>query len=138
MEIEQEKAILSHLREDNINWDCTTRRKLIHFGFQFDMKGGNIQPATPIPEYLAEAHYLAAQLLLRNGLEHQLNQCTVAIYEPGLGVVEHSENPLLGNTVVTVGFQGVVLISGHLMVLILRQSPSTIEGVTSLPSPEIA
>ena len=108
LEHEQEEIILNHLNEYNFVWDTSTRRKLTHFGFEFDHKGENIQPPTPIPSYSAEAHHLAAQLLLNGGLDHTLNQCTVAMYDPGVGVGEHLENPLLGKTVVTIGLHGSV------------------------------
>ena len=104
----QEQTIRDELNEDTIDMDNHTRRKLKQFGFQFDSKGHNVQPSTPIPEYLAVAHHIAAQLPLRNGLPHELNQCTVAVHEPRVGVGDHKENQALGDVVLTFGLQGAV------------------------------
>ena len=98
---EQESAILKQIEDDNVEWDVSTRRKLKHFGFSFDAKGNHVALTTPIPDYLTEAHHIAADILLKNGLNHQLNQCTVAVYEPGVGVGDHKENPELGESVAT-------------------------------------
>ena len=65
-------------------------------------------PADPIPEFLAEAHNLAAELLLRHGIPHELNQSGLAQYEQGVGVGSHTEKPALGRVVVTLGLQGSV------------------------------
>ena len=105
---EQETNILRQLEDDNMEWDVSTRRKLKNLGFSFDSKGNHIARATLIPDYLAEAHHIAADILLKHGLNHQLNQCTVAIYEPGVGVGYHKENAELAESVVTVGLGGSV------------------------------
>ena len=102
---QQEESLLNMIHTAQIDWDKSTRRALKHYGYTFDTGGSNIAPADPIPEFLAEAHHLAAELLLRHGIPHELNQCTLAQYEPGVGVGSHTENPALGKVVVTLGLQ---------------------------------
>ena len=106
LDVEQEDSILTRLSEEVTDWDCSTRQKFKHFGFKFDLKGQNVQPSTPIPVFLWEEHHIAAQLLLKSGIDHTLNQCTVVVYEPGVGIGDYTENPLLGDAVVTIGLQG--------------------------------
>ena len=107
-DVEPEDLILTRLSEEVIDWDCTARQKFKHCGFEFDLKGQNVQPSTAITEFLAQAHHIAAQLLLNSRIDHALNQCTVAVYEPRVGIGDHTENSLLGDAVVTIGLQGSV------------------------------
>ena len=51
---------------------------------------------------------MAAHLLLNSGLDHTLNQCTVAVFDSRLGVGERLQNPLFGKRVVTIGLHGSV------------------------------
>ena len=82
-------------------WDTSTRRKLKHFGFSHDHKGGNVQPTDPIPAFLETARNLAQQFLKENDIEEPINQCSIADCPPGVGVGEHFENFMLGKVVVT-------------------------------------
>ena len=107
---EQVNIILQQLEDDNIDWDVTTRGELKYFAFSFGAKDNHVALAKPTADYLAVAHPIAADILLENVLNHQLNQCTVAIYEPGVGVGNHKENPELGESVVTIGLGGSVRI----------------------------
>ena len=121
---EQETNILRQLEDDNIEWDVSARHKLKQFGFFLYSKGNHIAPATPIPDHLAEAHHIAADILLKHGLNHQLNQCTVAIYEQGVGVGDHKDSPELGESVVT------VVLGGSVPICFLPPQNSELEAVT--------
>ena len=105
---QQEESLLNMIHTAQIDWDKSTRRALKHYGYKFHTGGSNIAPADPIPESPAEAHHLAAESLLRHGIPYELNQCTVARYEPGVGVGSHTESPALGKVVVMLGLQGSV------------------------------
>ena len=50
---ESERTILGNLGAET-QWDTSTRRKIIHFGYSFDKSGNNVSWAPPIPEYLHE------------------------------------------------------------------------------------
>ena len=97
---EQESELLKAI-ESRDDWDTRTRRRLKHFCFSHEIGSGNIQPSSPIPEFLGAAQNLAQQLLRENDIEDVLNQCTMADYPPGVGVSDHLEHFMLGKVVVT-------------------------------------
>ena len=119
---EQESEVLKAI-ESLGDWDTRTRRRLKHFGLSHDIGGGNIQPSSPIPEFLGTAQNLAQQLLRENDTEDVLNQCTIADYPPGVGVSDHLENFMSGKIVVTLH-----LLCTVPMVLVLKAGgePTTI------------
>ena len=98
---EEETTNLSNL-ETETQWDTSTRRKMIHFGYSFDKSGNNVSPAPPIPEYLHEIQSKLQRWLSLNDIQETLNQCSVHDYEPNTGVSPNIDQPCMGPVIATV------------------------------------
>jgi alkylated DNA repair protein (DNA oxidative demethylase) len=76
------------------------KRRVIHFGWDYDYEGWQIRPAPPPPPLLAELRMRSARVA---GIDAKsLAQMMVACYPPGAAIGWHRDSPMFGSPVVGV------------------------------------
>jgi alkylated DNA repair dioxygenase AlkB len=76
------------------------RRKVIHYGFDYDYDGWSIRPTDPIPDFLEP---LVLRCAAAAGVERDaLRQMLVARYPPGATIGWHRDAPMFGSPVIGV------------------------------------
>ena len=76
------------------------RRRVIHFGWGYDLDGGGLTPGPPIPESLVELRARVAPLADRP--PERFEEALVTEYRPGATIGWHRDAPLFGPKVVGV------------------------------------
>jgi alkylated DNA repair dioxygenase AlkB len=97
-----ERALLALL--DANAWSDVLKRRVQHYGFQYDYKSRSLAPAPapPIPELCLQ---LATDLQSRSGVPtsgRQFDQLIVNEYMPGQGISAHTDAAVFGACIVSV------------------------------------
>ena len=85
---------------DVVMMGVVARRKVIHYGYDYDYDGWSIRPTDPVPDFLEPlvARCAEAAAVDRAALEQML----VARYPPGATIGWHRDAPMFGSPVIGV------------------------------------
>jgi alkylated DNA repair dioxygenase AlkB len=112
LDVAGERALLALV--DANSWSDVLKRRVQHYGFQYDYKSRNLAPAAapPIPDLCLE---LATNLRTKCGLpsttpmERQFDQLIVNEYVPGQGISAHTDASVFGACIVSVSLNSGVI-----------------------------
>lgn len=83
--IEEEKELLNNINKSE--WSSVLKRRVQHYGYEYDYKGRGVTKTREIPEFLKKFYPR-----LQKFTNEKLDQVIVNEYEPGQGIGPHIDN----------------------------------------------
>ena len=88
---EEESDLLSMINQQA--WNTSIKRKTQHYGYEYGYGNKDIEPTTPIPQWLTG---------IRDEVFPEANQIIINHYLPGQGISPHIDNKKFGDKIVSV------------------------------------